>query len=262
MSDMEKIEIIRSQARRLRLSSLTMNVSEVLLKAQRNTPSYDDFLSDVLQTEIDGRDEKQTAIRMRLAKLPVAHNLDLYDQSITNGLSLIQLKQLRELHWLEDSYNILLAGPSGVGKTFIAAGLCHDAVRRGYRGVFRSMESIIGTLKRKDISSVARKEYKTLTEAQVIVIDDIMNVTVDRDEGNLLFAFINSVYETTSFIITTNKSPVEWARTLPDEVLGTALLDRLLYKCELIQLSGDSYRMKHRKTIFGKEQTIKKQTEK
>lgn len=260
---MEKIDIIRSQARRLRLSSLTANVPDVLLKAQRNTPSYDDFLSEVLQTEIDGRDEKQTVIRMRLAKLPVNHNLDLYDQSISNGLSLVQLKQLRELHWLEDSYNILLAGPSGVGKTFIAAGLCYDAVKRGYRGVFRSMESIIATIKRKEISSMAKKEYKTLTEAHVIVIDDIMNVTVDRDEGNMLFAFINSVYETTSFIITTNKSPVEWARTLPDEVLGTALLDRLLYKCELIQLSGDSYRMRHRKTIFEDQTTTSNnQTEK
>ena len=103
-----------------------------------------------------------------------------------------------------------------------------------------------------------------MCEAQIVVIDDIMSVTVDRDEGNLLFSFINSVYETTSFIITTNKSPVEWARTLPDEVLGTALLDRLLYKCELIQLSGDSYRMKHRKTIFENNQTTAKsnQTEK
>ncbi|MDI9550745.1 MAG: ATP-binding protein [Bacteroidota bacterium] len=182
---------------------------------------------------------------------------------MSNGLSLVQLKQLRELHWLEDSYNILFAGPSGVGKTFIAAGLCHDAIRRGYRGVFRSMESIIATIKRKDISSAAKKEYKTLTEAQVIVIDDIMNVAVDRDEGNMLFAFINSVYKTTSFIITTNKSPVEWARTLPDEVLGAVLLDRLLYKCELIQLSGDSYRMKHRKTIFeNKSTTTNNQTEK
>ena len=103
------------------MSSLTTNVPDVLLKAQRNTPSYDDFLSEVLQTEIDGRDEKQVVIRMRLAKLPVEHNLDLYDQSISNGLSLVQLKQLRELHWLEDCYNILFAGPSGVGKTFIAA---------------------------------------------------------------------------------------------------------------------------------------------
>lgn len=250
---MEKIDIIRSQARRLRLSSLAANVADILLKAQRTTPSYDDLLTEVLQMEIDGRDQKQVVIRLRVAKLPVNHDLNLYDQSISNGLSLVQLKQLRELHWVEECYNILLAGPSGVGKTFIAAGLLYDAILKGYKGVFRSMERIIGTLKRKDISAVARKEYKDLSEAQIIVIDDIMNVTVDREEGNMLFAFINAVYETTSFIITTNKSPVEWARTLPDEVLGTALLDRLLFKCELIQLSGDSYRMKHRKTIFEKQ---------
>ena len=94
---MEKIDIIRSQARRLRLSSLAANVSDILLKAQRTTPSYDDLLIEVLQMEIDGRDQKQVVIRLRVAKLPVNHDLDLYDQSISNGLSLVQLKQLREL---------------------------------------------------------------------------------------------------------------------------------------------------------------------
>lgn len=81
-----------------------------------------------------------------------------------------------------------------------------------------------------------------------------MNIIVDRDEGNMLFALINSLYESTSFIITTNRSPAEWARTLDDEVLATAILDRLLYKCELIQLSGKSYRMSNRKTIFAGEE--------
>jgi len=77
-----------------------------------------------------------------------------------------------------------------------------------------------------------------------------MNIPVSREDGSLLFVFINSIYESTSFIITTNKSPAEWARSLDDEVLATALLDRILYKCELLQLSGKSYRMPNRKTIF------------
>lgn len=83
------------------------------------------------------------------------------------------------------------------------------------------------------------------------MIDDLMNLTVNRDDGNLLFAFVNAVFESTSFIITTNRSPMEWAQALNDEVLATGLLDRLLYKCELLQLSGNSYRMKNRRTIFG-----------
>ena len=97
---------------------------------------------------------------------------------------------------------------------------------------------------------VTKREYRELFSAQVMVIDDLMNLSLNREDGNLLFAFINAIYETTSFIITTNRSPVEWAQSLNDEVLATALLDRLLYRCELIQLSGDSYRMTHRKSIF------------
>jgi DNA replication protein DnaC len=144
----------------------------------------------------------------------------------------------------------MLSGPSGVGKTYIAAGLCADAINKGYKAYFRTMDEILTTLKMKDITPAAKREYKNLSEGDIIVIDDLMNIVVDREEGNLLFAFVNNIYESMSFIITTNRSPAEWARSLNDEVLATALLDRLLYKCELIQLSGDSYRMTNRKTIF------------
>jgi DNA replication protein DnaC len=174
----------------------------------------------------------------------------MYDHSISNGLSATQLNQLRELHWVEESFNLMLAGPCGVGKTFIASGLCADAIDKGYKAYFRSMDELLTTLKLKNIVASAKREYKNLAAADVIVIDDLMNISVNREEGNLLFAFMNSIYESTSFIITTNKSPAEWARSLDDEVLATALLDRLLYKCELLQLKGKSYRMTNRKTIF------------
>ncbi len=89
-----------------------------------------------------------------------------------------------------------------------------------------------------------------LITAQLVIIDDVMNLPLNRDDGNRFFVFINQIYETTSFIITTNKSPAEWAKSLDDETLATALLDRLLYKCQLIQLTGPSYRMQNRQTIF------------
>ena len=246
----DKVTAIRSGAKRLRLSCLTMNTADVLLKAQRECPSYDDFLLDVLNAEVKSREEKQLQMRYKAAKLPLSHNLDLFDFSMSNGLGVTQLNQLRELHWVEEGFNIMLAGPCGVGKTFIAAGLCADAINRGYKAYFRSMDEILSTIKMKDLTPSTRKEYRDLYTGQVIVIDDLMNLTVNREDGNLLFAFINAVYESASFIITTNRSPMEWAQALNDEVLASAILDRLLYKCELIQLSGSSYRMKNRKTIF------------
>lgn len=249
----DKMIAIRGCAQRLRLSCLTMNYAEVLLKAQNESPSYDDFLLSVLNEEVKSREAKQRLMRYKLARLPMAHNLDLYDPKASNGLGMTQLNQLRELHWIEEGFNLMLAGPCGVGKTFIAAGLCADAIEHGYKAYFRSMEEILNTLKTRDMTPCTRKEYRDLCAAHVIVIDDLMNITVDRNEGNLLFAFVNAIYETTSFIITTNRSPAEWAEALNDEVLATALLDRLLYKCELIQLSGGSYRMKNRRTIFAQD---------
>ena len=246
----DKLTTIRGYAKRLRLSGLTVNAQDILLKAQKESPSYDDFLSLVLELEVQGREEKQRLLRLKAAKLPLAHNLNMYDHSISNGLSATQLNQLRELHWVEESFNLMLAGPCGVGKTFIASGLCADAIDKGYKAYFRSMDELLTTLKLKNIVASAKREYKNLAAADVIVIDDLMNISVNREEGNLLFAFMNSIYESTSFIITTNKSPAEWARSLDDEVLATALLDRLLYKCELLQLKGKSYRMTNRKTIF------------
>lgn len=184
------------------------------------------------------RTEKQLAQRRKLAKMPLAHNLDNYDSSLSNGISNTQLNQLRELHWVDECYNIMLTGPCGVGKTLIASGLCNDAINKGYKAYFRCMEEILNTLKTKDLIPSAKQEYKRLREAHVIVIDDLMNISVSQEEGNLFFSFVNNTFESTSYIITTNKSPAEWAKALDDEVLATALLDRILFKCQLIQLSG------------------------
>ena len=223
----DKTAGIQGYAKRLKLSELTANVQNILLKAQKESPSYDDFLSYILEMEIKSREQKQRLLRLKAAKLPLAHNLDLYDRSTSNGIS--------------------------AGKTFIAAGLCADAIEKGYKAYFRSMDDILTTLKLKDIAASAKRDYRNLTTADVIVIDDLMSMPVSRDDGSLFFVFMNSIYESTSIIITTNKSPAEWAGSLDDEVMATALLDRILYKCELLQLSGNSYRMANRKTIFKKE---------
>jgi DNA replication protein DnaC len=116
------------------------------------------------------------------------------------------------------------------------------------------MDDLISTLKMKDMTNTAKAEYKRLLNAHLIVIDDIMLFPVEKKEAISLFNFINQIYEKTSFIITTNKKPAEWAQMLDDEVLTTALLDRLLYQCEVISLTGKSYRLENRRTIF-EEQT-------
>ena len=244
------IPLIKRQATRLRLSGIGGNITSLLEEAEQNSPSYDEFIHNLFAYEVKGREAKQLMMKMKLARLPVNHDLETYDFNFASGLSTTQLNQLRELNWLDQCYNIMLSGPSGTGKTFIAAGLGYDAIGRGYKAYFRGMNDILATLRLKELTPTAAKEFKRLSEAQLIVIDDVMTLPLGREDGNRFFVFINQIYETTSLIITTNKSPAEWARSVDDETLATALLDRLLYKCQLIQLQGKSYRMQNRQTIF------------
>ena len=141
-------------------------------------------------------------------------------------------------------------GPAGIGKTMIAAGLCFDALNKGYKAYFRTMEQLTETLIMKEITRSARLEYNKLLKANLLVIDDIMMFALDKKQAVQLFQFINHLHEKASFIVTTNKSPQEWVKMLDDEVIATALLDRILFRCEVVRLTGTSYRLENRKTIF------------
>jgi DNA replication protein DnaC len=249
---MNKTETIKEYCRSLKLSHMADNIDDIVLGAEKKSPSYIDYTATLLQTEVVYRQGKDAERRKKAAHLPLNFDLNHYDFTFNNGLDKTQLNQLRELKWLEQNFNLLLMGPSGTGKTFIAAGLCFDAVKSGYRAYFRTMEDIINILKLKDVTRAAAAEYKRLYKAHLVAIDDIMLLPVTKNEAITFFNLINQLYEKTSFIITTNKSPKEWAQVLNDEVLATALLDRLLYKSEVINLEGNSYRLKNRKTIFAK----------
>ena len=192
----------------------------------------------LMDKEISSRKEKDLERRTQQARLPLSYNLDLYDFTVSNGLDKQQLNQLRELQWIEQNFNILLMGPSGTGKSFIAAGMCFDAVEKGYRAYFKTMEDLVKVLKMKDITRKAALEYKRIMRAHLLVIDDIMMFPVTQQDAVSFFNLINDLHERTSLIITTNKSPKEWADVLKDTVLTTALLDRILYRCEIIKLTG------------------------
>ena len=247
---MDNTHQIKAYARELNLTSLAAQIGPLLEEALRQEPSYSDFSLTLLEKEILGRRAANLARRIRAARLPLAHDLDHYDQTFVNGISPVQMRQLRELLWLDQKFNLMLTGPSGTGKTFIAAGLCFEALKKGYRCLFRSMDQLAHTIKMKGMTTLAAREYKRLLQIDLLVIDDIMMFPLDKETAVGLFQLVNQLHESASFIITTNKNPKQWAEMLEDEVLATALLDRLLYKCEILKLAGKSYRLENRKTIF------------
>ncbi len=248
-----KTQVIMDYAIQLNLTGIPGSLEEIITSANQQKSSYADFALSLLKQEIDHRSNQDLERRQKAAWLPLNHNLEHYDHSFTNGLSRLQVNQLRECMWLEQNYNLVLMGPSGVGKTYFAAGLCSDALKKGYKAYFRTMEQIMEMLKPKDITRSAGLEYKKILKSHLLVIDDIMLFALDKQQAVALFNFINHLHEKASFIVTTNKSPEEWVNLLDGEVIATALLDRILYHCEVIRLSGKSYWLENRKTIFEKQ---------
>jgi DNA replication protein DnaC len=249
---------IRQYADSLRLTHLRNHAEATVHQAQIDKPSYLDYTISILEKEVERRRETDYHRRLNMAGLPNNHNLDYYDFNVSNGISKTELQQLRELIWLEQNFNVVLMGPSGTGKTYIASGLVFDAIKQGYKAYFLSMEELITIIRLKEMTSTALGKYNRLIKAHLVAIDDIMMFPMKKHEAVGFFNLIDHLHEKSSVIITTNKSPKQWSESLEDEVLSTALLDRLLYRCEVVKLSGESYRMENRQTIFNKDEQNEK----
>jgi len=249
---MKQIETIKEYAGMLRLGYLSKHANDLLHQATIDSPSYNELVELLLTKEIAQRQENDYQRRIKLARLPRFHDLDTYDFKTASSIGIKQMKQLRELLWVDQLFNLVLMGPSGTGKTFIAGGLVHDAVKKGYKAYFTTMADLIAVINQKEVTTTAMNTYKRYLKADLVAIDDIMMFPVKKHEAVGLFDLINHLHEQCSLVITTNKSPMQWAQTLDDEVLATAILDRILFHCEVVKFEGSGYRMDHRKTFLDK----------
>ncbi len=239
-----------------RLSALNLTeaasiVEEILLDAHSKDWSCSQFLHQLLEYELQRRDEKQRAKRLKWAAFPFIKTLDEFKLEEQPSLSKRQMEQLREMLWLEHTYNLILLGPPGVGKTHLSVGLGMEALERGHRVSFVSMDDLVQLLKTQEITRTSQIRMNRILKSDLVIIDDLMFLAMEKSESNLFFQFINKLYGQAAIILTSNKGPEDWGELLGDPAITTAILDRILHKSEVIQLSGDSFRLKHRETIFG-----------
>ncbi len=239
-----------------RLSALNLTeaaniVEESLLNAQSNDWSCSQFLHHLIEYELQRREEKQRARRLKWAAFPFVKTLDEFKLEEQQSLSKRQMEQLREMLWLEHTYNLILLGPPGVGKTHLSVGLGMEALERGHRVSFVAMGDLIHLLKTQEITRTSQIRMNRILKSDLVIIDDLMFLAMEKNESNLFFQFINKLYGQASIVLTSNKGPEDWGELLGDPAITTAILDRILHKSEVIQLSGDSFRLKHRETIFG-----------
>ena len=240
-------ERIDSLAASMRLAKIDLN--GIFLDKNDVTPCR--AIELYLEKQLQMRVEKQNLLRRKKANLPFEKTLDGFDFGFQRSVTKEQMLKLADMTWLEQAYNICFLGPPGIGKTHLAAALVSQALNLGYAAYFTTLDALMMLLKTEEISGKSRGALKYMRKAALITIDEVGFMPLSKDEANLFFRFVSEMAEKTSFIITSNKGFDEWADFLGDATITTAILDRLIHHCEIINMSGDSYRLTHRKSILG-----------
>lgn len=208
--------------------------------------SLDRFLSEQIRL----KEQKTIESRIKRSGMPKIKTLEGFDFGFQQSITKEQMLRLSDFTWIEQAYNILFLGPPSVGKSHLACALGYMALHKGYIVSFLSLDELIRILKTAEITAASKRKLNYLHQANLIIIDEVGFLPVSKIEANLLFTFIAAMHEKTSIIITSNKGFSEWSGFLGDEVITTAILDRLVYKCEIFNMTGEGYRLKNRKTIL------------
>lgn len=238
------MDVISRQIAELRLEA----VDASLLFPNGLTPL--ECVERFLAEQIRLKEQKAATIRIKRANMPPMKTIDEFDFGFQRSITKEQMLRLYDFTWVEDAYNIMFLGPPSVGKTHLATALGYRALNRGYSVSFLTLDELIRLLKTSEIASLSKQRLRVIYKSDIVIIDEVGFLPVSKVEANLLFAFVSVLHEKTSVIITSNKGFSEWTGFLGDEVITTAILDRLVYRCEIFNMVGDGYRLKHRKSIL------------
>ena len=215
--------------------------------AERNGIGHRDFLNMLLMAEVEGRNARRRRRSHAAAHFPpsVRPIEELDAGELEGGITQTQVEQLADLGWLDAHGDIVLAGPPGLGKAMIALGLGLRAVDEGHAVAFEKMESLIGTLDKAEVDRKAGFRLRYLKKAQLVIVDEIGYTPITRNQANRFLGFVSDAYESSSMILATNKEITQWEELMGDQVLTTAMLDRILHHARCYSLRGESYRLKH-----------------
>ena len=250
---MIELEQARLRLQELGLEQAALQLDAALEAASHTQSTYLSFLNSLLDAEISERQRRNLEVRTKLAHLPYRKTLEEFDFAFQPSIDERLIRELATMTFVTRNENVLFLGPPGVGKSHLAVALAVEAIRLGIAVYFVSLTYMIEDLRKAYTENRLDKRLRVYIRPKILIIDEVGYLPLDSLAANLFFQVVSARYERGSILMTSNKSFGEWGELMGDPILATAILDRLLHHSHVVNIRGNSYRLKEkmRTGIYG-----------
>lgn len=240
-------ERILAALKRLQLTQLRETLAAVLSEAAKREWTYREFLDQILRREVDAKQGKRIQMGMQIAHFPCVRTIAGFDFAFQPSADERLIRELSTGNFIAHGENVLIFGPPGVGKSHLAIGLGRKIVEQGHTVRFTTAPALLASLGKAETEGGLSEQLTEFCKPRLLIVDELGYLPFERRAAHLFFQLVNRRYEKGSLLVTTNQRVSEWGIVFGDEVLATAILDRLLHHSHTLLITGESYRLREKR---------------